>query len=380
MKRTTSRIILILFFAVLMQNFTVSVKGDSTYQILLVSQNITPTVTERFQLDPLFDITIRESVGSSLDNYDSIILFDYNPTTEEQAQIESFQGGIAFFIGQSIIQNASLLINLNLATENTGDIIQNLALPEPVDKDSSHPLVDNIQWNSVVRIRNYTDLTLSGDVLLQTSSDSDYPNIPLLSMTNNGKYVAVNFVPSEEDNSELIQWPYFNYFLYLIMMNINQEEPLSYADWRYSPVPHTPSTIFLGVTVLVTTAITLASFILVRKYSKKTSIEAKDLEEISKEIKEEKDWEDVGMHRQLAGFFVQLFIGLLIILPNVVMTSLVFPLLILPSPQAAGFYDFTIRFFEALWLFFDIGTSVVLVKFFSQHRVKNPRQAIKYIQ
>ncbi|MCK4896620.1 MAG: oligosaccharide flippase family protein, partial [Candidatus Heimdallarchaeota archaeon] len=55
-------------------------------------------------------------------------------------------------------------------------------------------------------------------------------------------------------------------------------------------------------------------------------------------------------------------------------------LIILPSPQAAGFYDYTIKFFEALWLFFDLGTSVILVKFFSEHRVKRPQKAIKYVQ
>ena len=163
-------------------------------------------------------------------------------------------------------------------------------------------------------------------------------------------------------------------------MSIDGQTVQTYAKWDYSPVPHTMETVVLGVSVLITVIITVVGYVYSRKYAKKNPIKEEDLQKMSKEVKESEEWEEVGMHRQLGGFLVQLFAGLLILLPNVVMTALVFPLIILPSPQAAGFYDFTIRFFEALWLFFDFGTSIVLVKFFSEHRIKRPQHAIKYVQ
>ncbi len=360
-----------------------SVEGaNNKSNILFVAPTLENAIQSRFQLDPQFNITFVSQLNNvSLNNFDSLVLFDYVPRSISEIQaITSFSGGIAFFNGVNVAQNTSLFVSMGLTTSANGTIISSLALPVPNDKLSNASIVSEIQWNSVVRICNFTDISISGDVLVKTSSEGKYSNIPLITQIDRGKFIVVNFLPSYNDNSELIQWPYFNYLLYLIMTSINTIHPLSYADWQYSPVPHKEATIFLGLVVLLISLLTIGVFIYAKRYSKSHPIHDKELKEMSKDVKEDKDWEDVGMHRQLAGFFVQLFIGLLIILPNVVMTSLVFPLFVLPSPQAAGFYDFTVHFFEALWLFFDVGTSVVLVKFFSQHRVKNPQQAVKYVQ
>ena len=62
----------------------------------------------------------------------------------------------------------------------------------------------------------------------------------------------------------------------------------------------------------MTIVATSIGFIYARKYSKNNPIEKKDLEEMSKDVKTDEKWEEVGMHRQLGGFLIQLFIGLLI--------------------------------------------------------------------
>ncbi|MHA1204538.1 MAG: lipopolysaccharide biosynthesis protein [Candidatus Heimdallarchaeaceae archaeon] len=373
--------VFLVILSILTINFTLlQGMADTPQNILILSEEIDDSLKDRFQLDPFFSVTIQSQLTGSLDGYSGIILYDYAPKSSEYNQILSFSGGIASFIGASLLSNSSILLGLNMISDSVGELINTTALPEPIDQKSEHELIANIRWNSVVQIRNFTSLPLANTILIETSSESKTPNIPLVSTNNDNSRIAINFLPSEQANSEFIQWPYFNYFLNIILNLITSQKPQSYADWPYSPVPHKSATIGLGLMVLLTSAITIAVFIFVKHYSSRNPIKEEDLEEISKEIKEEKDWEDIGMHRQLAGFFVQLFIGLIIILPNVVMSSLIFPLYILPSPQAAGFYDFTIRFFEVLWLMFDIGTSVVLVKFFSQHRVKNPQQAVKYIQ
>jgi hypothetical protein len=355
--------------------------AQDSFDVLVVGEDIPDYLMDRITLDPSFVIVERNIIGSApIDNFDNIIILDYAPTLAEISLLESYTGGIVIFVYENIASNGTMLNTLGLATTATSNVLQNVSLPVPVEPLIEHPILDNIQWNSVPTIRNYTDIQLTGTILLETSADSSDPGITLASTSDNNRLIVFNFFPDMDFNGELVEWPYFNYMLYLTIMSTVDEPVLTYAKWDYSPVPHTLDTILLGVSVLVTAAITIVGFIFVRKYSKRNPVKAKDLEGVSKEVEKENQWEEVGMHRQLGGFLIQLFIGLLVILPNVVMSALVFPLIILPSPQAAGFYDYTVKFFEALWLFFDLGTSVVLVKFFSAHRVKKPQKAIKYVQ
>lgn len=92
------------------------------------------------------------------------------------------------------------------------------------------------------------------------------------------------------------------------------------------------------------------------------------------------EWEEIGYHRQLAGFLFALFMSLLVIGPQLVLTLWIYPNYILPFPQAAGYYSFVLRFFEAFWLFLDFGTSVAAAKFFAQYRVHEPEKAVRYVQ
>ncbi len=356
--------------------------AQDSFDVLVVGEDIPDYLMDRITLDSSFIITERSSIGSApIDSFDNIMILDYAPTLAEISLLESYSGGIVIFVYENLASNSTLLTTLDLASTTTNNVLQNnMSLPVPVEPVIEHPILDNIQWNSVPTIANYTDIQLTGTILLQTSAVSAHPGLALASTKDDNRLIAFNFFPDIVFNSELVEWPYFNYMLYLTIMSTVDEPVLTYAKWDYSPVPHTLDTVLLGISVLLTALITTAGFIYAKKYSKKNPIKEKDLKEMSKEVEKENQWEEVGMHRQLGGFLIQLFIGLLVILPNVVMSALVFPLIILPSPQAAGFYDYTIKFFEALWLFFDLGTSVVLVKFFSEHRVKRPQKAIKYVQ
>ncbi|MBY9001452.1 MAG: lipopolysaccharide biosynthesis protein [Candidatus Heimdallarchaeota archaeon] len=383
MKKKIAFVTFICLFSLITINLLPSnTQAQGSFDVLLVGEEIPEYLLARISLDPSFIITTRDSIGTgSLSIFDSIMILDYAPSLAEISNLESFTGGVSIFIYENLASNATLLTTLGLASTTTNNVVQEVALPVPVGLIEEHSILNNIQWNSVPSITNYTDVQLAGTIILKTAVYNESETaIALASTIDSEGYFAFNFYPNMEFNSELIDWPFFNYMIYLTLMSSVNEVALSYANWDYSPVPHALETILIGVAVLVTAAITTGGFIYARKYSKKNPLKDKDLEEMSKEVKSEDKWEEVGMHRQLGGFLIQLFVGLLVILPNVVMSALVFPLLVLPSPQAAGFYDYTIKFFEALWLFFDLGTSVVLVKFFSEHRVKSPKQAIKYVQ
>ncbi|MHA1197967.1 MAG: lipopolysaccharide biosynthesis protein [Candidatus Heimdallarchaeaceae archaeon] len=377
------RAILALMFSVLLVVISSSaislIDADVSLEVLVVGDDIDDAFMQRLELDHQFVITVDTVVGTDLSSYDSVLIFDYVPTAPEISLLNSFAGGIAVFIYGNLAADASLLVSLGLASTSSGSISTSISLPVPRNESLTHPILDKIPWNSVPTITNYTTIQLAGTVLLETSAASDDPNLGLISTNDNNRLIAFNMIPVFDVNPELIEWPYFNYMLYLTLMSINDIDTVAYGKWDYSPVPHTLETVILGVSVALTIIVTVIGIIFSKKYTKKNPLRQQDLKEISKDEKSEK-WQQVGMHRQLGGFLVQLFAGLLIILPNAVMSALVFPLLILPSPQAVGFYDFTIKFFEALWLFFDFGTSIVLVKFFSEHRVKRPEKAIRYVQ
>ncbi|MEJ2248726.1 MAG: oligosaccharide flippase family protein, partial [Candidatus Lokiarchaeota archaeon] len=92
------------------------------------------------------------------------------------------------------------------------------------------------------------------------------------------------------------------------------------------------------------------------------------------------DWEVIGIHRQLGGFLFTFFIGLFLVIPQLLVTNFIMPQFIQPYPQAAGWYYYAYNLFQIAWLLFDFGTSYALAKYFSQYRVNNPEKAIHYIQ
>ncbi|MFX1538171.1 MAG: lipopolysaccharide biosynthesis protein, partial [Promethearchaeota archaeon] len=380
MKKSSSFCLIFIVALVFIGSFIIPVKAADSINVLVVSSGMEETMLSRLELDPSFVISNEGNLPTNLDGYDCIFLFDYVPSSTEITLLDAYSGGIVVSAGSNLSTNASLLVALGLATEDSGNIIANEAVPVPIPQNSDHPIIQYIEWNSVPRIYNYSHIPLKGTILLETSAESINPEVPLVATANNNQYLAINAWLVESLNREFVQWPYFNYFLYLTMKITTNGSILSYADWPYSPVPHLPETILLGVMVIVVSCITIFGYRYSRRYAQNHPITEQELEEVAKEVVTEEDWEDIGFHRQLGGFLIQLLIGLVFLLPNVIMTSLVFPLVILPSPQAVGFYDFTIRFFEAIWLLFDFGTGTVLVKFFSEHRVKRPQYAIRFIQ
>ncbi|MHA1819788.1 MAG: lipopolysaccharide biosynthesis protein, partial [Promethearchaeota archaeon] len=91
-------------------------------------------------------------------------------------------------------------------------------------------------------------------------------------------------------------------------------------------------------------------------------------------------WEQIGLHRQISSFFIQLFMGLLVAVPYLLLSMYIYPRFVQPFPQTQGWVNWTTTFFAALYTVFDMGTSTALTKFFSQYRIKNPAEAIKYAQ
>lgn len=372
MKKQSFIIIFSILIFTLLSNLN-STSGQINQSVFIVTSGENE-FSRRIGLDSQYVIDIHNSVPSTLNSSNIIIILDYELSDEEVSWLQTYSGGVILVLGEDTSQNITSLVTLGLATNTNSEIVALDTLPLP-NPDAEHDILTNIQWNSVPTIQNYTNINHQGESLIEADGST------LISLNNN--FLLCSIWLEDELNLEFVQWPYFNYMLYVSIQSLTQQTPVSYAEWPYSPVPHTNDSMFIGIIVVITALVTIGGFLYARKYSKKNVITDTDLQKMKEEETEEKkddEWEEIGMHRPLGGFLIQLFIGIAIVLPNVIMSALVFPLLILPSPQAAGFYDFTLRFFEALWLLFDLGTRAAAIKFFSAHRVKNPQKAIKYFQ
>ena len=98
--------------------------AQSSLSILVVGNNLDDSLTRRIQLDPSFEISFSEDIGTEISSYDSLLIFDYVPSTDEINLLNLFSGGIAVFIYKNLAENASILETLGLATTTNGAVYQ----------------------------------------------------------------------------------------------------------------------------------------------------------------------------------------------------------------------------------------------------------------
>jgi O-antigen/teichoic acid export membrane protein len=253
------------------------------------------------------------------------------------------------------------------------------------------PLVKDIIWNGAPQIRERSETSTqfssvqplvsayeSGDWILW---EGNRPNVFFFNayLTN---YIDSQTHNTASYNPQIQEWAYFNYLIYHLVERAGGLDPLSFADYPISPVPHSAERNILLVVMGLMIITTFGTFFLTRRYSLK---HPEKLDEIvsdrakfeSREAKTE--WEEVGFHRPLGGFLVALSIGLVLFIPLIIYQNLVLPT-ILPSAQALGIWGRVTQFFNLAWTFFDMGTSIAFIKYLSEYRVHDPRKGIQYGQ
>ena len=243
-------------------------------------------------------------------------------------------------------------------------------------------LLKDILWTSAPQVRERFILTGGGLTPLITGFEDDSLVVGTENVGSGRAFVLTAFL-DEKTNIELQQWPYFNYMVYHLAEAASGRTPLSFADYPASPVPHRLDQIILmGLMALVLATAGLA-FWLVRRYSL-AHPEALDAIVVDREEFTAKEahtaWEEIGFHRPLGGFFVMLFLGLLLFVPIIIYQNLLLPVFILPSAQAIGIWGRVTQFFGLIWTFFDMGTSVAFIKYLSEYRINEPRKGIMFGQ
>ncbi|MFX0137831.1 MAG: oligosaccharide flippase family protein [Candidatus Hodarchaeota archaeon] len=372
---------------------------------------------DNFNITKISDSDPLTSIGPWID---VIVLFDAELNTIEQDIVSNFVdagGGAIVFMGQNLHDNATLLDKLNLINntifeaEKTLNDEQMLSIVNNV----SHSISNNIDWNSAPEMK-VDNMTIISSGCLNSSIKSivdvypasknlqiDLFRSPLLieRAKGNGKVILFSGWLETSANLDFKVWPYFNYLLYGLIFESLDLTFQKFQAWPYSPVPHFLDQLIIGIIVIILAILAIALFVVVKKRSR-TGIdqqtievlkvraeeeERKKLEEakaLEKKLEEQVDlkdnWEVIGVHRQLGGFLFTLFLGLILVLPQLLVSNFIMPQFIQPYPQAAGWYNYAFNFFQIIWILFDFGTSFALAKYFAQHRVKNPEKAIHYIQ
>jgi len=196
-------------------------------------------------------------------------------------------------------------------------------------------------------------------------------------------FVFNAFLEDDDTNPQIQQWAYYNYLIYHLAARAAGQQPLSFADYPGSPVPHAAERNALWLVMGLLIATTFGVFFWVRRYSK-AHPEALDQIVVDRATfgvqAGASEWEEVGFHRPLSGFLVALSIGLVLFIPLIIYQNLILPVYILPSAQALGIWGRVVQFFSFAWLFFDMGTSVAFIKYLSQYRVDDPRRGIQFGQ
>ncbi|GAB4317368.1 MAG: hypothetical protein Kow0069_20070 [Promethearchaeota archaeon] len=349
--------------------------------------------------------------------YDVVVLVDAVLNASARSALIAHReagGGVVFVAGPRVASEPQLLVDLGVIAPTAVDKVQNGTEAAVAKVNVSVNPFAWIDWNSCPEFSKYTRLPHapgdlgSGAVVAplvkkpRDDSETLDPDPLVLHLPSGDHSRGETFVVAGwlADPSLRAQhlWPYFNYFAYSLVALAAGKSPAPYADWEHSPVPHAAASIPWTIAVVGLVAATFLLFRRQRARSKRmtaanipgttatpevsaeASTEGEGGEPRLMKDEEINDWEEIGYHRQLAGFLFALFMALILLGPQLLLTLWIYPQYVMPFPQAAGYMSFTTRFFEAFWLFLDFGTSTAAAKFFAQYRVKHPRRALRYVQ
>ena len=308
---------------------------------------------------------------------DVIVLNGTIPDPEAAAARVRAGAGLVLILGPDIVaEQLAPLFATNPSLEIRSDPIS-----LKVDEDDATGIVADVLWSSAPQVRDR--LALSGVPLAPLVTAFENGEMVLGEMSLDRGTITV-FTPFLDGaNTQIQEWPYYNYAIYNLVTRAAGGVPLSFGKYPASPLPHARERTVLYVVMAVLFVLTWSAFFLVRRYSKAhpevldTFVSGRE-EFLKREANT--DWEQIGFHRTIGGFMFALMSGLLLFVPMVVYQNMILPVYILPSAQAMGMWGRVAALFPLVWSFFDMGTSVAHMKYFSEYRVKNPRKAIQYAQ
>jgi len=428
---------MILFFGMRSGGLVAKAQGTEKTDVLYVGESqgfmVGVIGLDKENIEVIEDST---PVYTNLANYDVVILNDMNLSAYEIGNLTAWAAnpgkGVIIILGNDTLENEILtafdFTDDTSFTDNLDHIPADPLNPyhglSHVNGDLENTPFRDIVWNTAPEIFNFTQVSLKSPAtsFLNMSWSDDPSEITdktlIAGVTVGSKSYTNVFLfagwfqddfKTTKTNEHYMVWTYFNYLIYNTIQTATGNAHTEYEDWKYSPVPHLLAQIILAGIVVVFTTVAITFFVRVRKNKKThrevfvtsnlsalTIVESKEQIEklehtmehvgdkvIVKEdiyVSKQNEWEVVGFHRQISGFFKLFFIMILLLIPQLLVTSIIMPQFLQPYPQAGGWYSYTLRFFEAIWLVFDLGFNYAITKKFAEHRLENPEKAYHYVQ
>ncbi|HTX91404.1 MAG TPA: lipopolysaccharide biosynthesis protein [Anaerolineales bacterium] len=246
-------------------------------------------------------------------------------------------------------------------------------------KGAKDALLTEIVWNGAPQVRERVAVQGLGSPTL-VSAYEDGEGV-LWQLSANAYLLTASL--TDGANPQIQEWGYFNYLVYHLVERAAGAQPLSFADYPVSPVPHAKDRNALFVFLGAELVFFYGAFVIVRRYSLKhpEALDTLVADKSKFEAQEEHtEWEKVGYHRPLSGLMVGMGIGIIMFIPLIIYQNLILPQFILPSAQALGMWGRVTQFFGLTWAVWDLGTAAASMKFLSQYRVSDPRRGFKYLQ
>lgn len=307
-------------------------------------------------------------------------VFVFNGTIpDDPSVLSNIQNGVGYvlILGPSVTASQlSTLFGTQVSIEYKDDPLGLTLFPGSTD-----PILEEIDWMSAPQVRDRDLITEVGFSPLIIGYEDGSLILGTRISGKGGDYLFTAYLDGA--NPQFQEWAYFNYFIYYMVESAAGRTPLTFGKYPASPVPHIHDQVILYIVLVFLLVTSVIAFWLVRRYSIRHP-EALDVvvaDRAKFTVREAStDWENIGFHRPLAGFFTAFFLGILIFVPLIIYQNLILPVYLLPSAQAIGIWGRVTQFFLVVWAFFDMGTSIAFAKFLSQHRVNDPRRAVQYGQ
>jgi O-antigen/teichoic acid export membrane protein len=308
-----------------------------------------------------------------------LVLNGVAPAAEELAELVQAGVGLVVFLGPAstpdpleILMGGGLPVGMSMEAQ---------PLSLVVAPGVTGGLMDQVVWTSSPQVRERWVLQ-GGDVRPLVVGFEDERLVLGERRVGLGTvYLFTAFL--DQANPQFQEWAYFNYLIYNLVMRAGGQEPLDFGDYPASPVPHAGERYLLFSGLALMLVIASLAFYLVRRYSRAHPELLDELVTGRSQFQERvagTAWDEIGFHRPLGGFLFALMMGLVLFVPLIIYQNLILPVYILPSAQALGIWGRVVQVFALAWQLFDLGTSAAFIKFFSQHRVLEPRRAIQYGQ
>ncbi len=170
--------------------------------------------------------------------------------------------GLVLFLGPGLTQaDVQSLLAIPVSLQKLSDPVSLTALEGLADA-----LTTEILWNSAPQVRQRFDVLTpvsSVQPLVVSYSDGGW----ILWHDQTGRKFIFDAFLDGETNTQIQEWAYFNYLVYSLVVRASGAEPLSFADYPGSPLPHAAERQALLVLMALILATAVGAFLLVRRYS-----------------------------------------------------------------------------------------------------------------